>query len=217
MKNEQLKYYYFLIEFILFFFGVPLLLLFEGDIIHPSSVLLPFLLVIFLILNFTKGFKWKELWAFPISWKQLYTQIIIAIGVSMVMLAWVYFFDRKNLFNLPRGNWRVWLALSTFYPIFSAYVQEVIFRTFIFRRYHRVFGNGRLMIIASAFVFSFAHIFYFHPVSMALTFLLGLYLGWIYQRIQSVLFVAFLHGIYGNMVFTIGLGHYFWLDMFKWL
>ena len=147
----------------------------------------------------------------------VFTHVAIAFGISMLMLGWVFFFDRENLFNLPRGNLKVWLALATFHPVFSAYVQEVLFRTFIFRRSQQVLGNGWLIIFASASVFSFAHIFYYHPVSMLLTFIMGLYLAWIYQKNHSVLFVAFLHGLYGNMVFTIGLGHYFWIDMFKWL
>jgi hypothetical protein len=33
----------------------------------------------------------------------------------------------------------------------------------------------------------------------------------------SVLFTSILHGILGDMVFTFGLGSYFWLDMYKWL
>ncbi len=217
MSKKHFLRIYFPLEFVTFFIGIPLLLLFKADLLHPSSVLVPFLIVAFIILFFTKGFKWKELVDFSISWTKVFTHLAITFGVSLLMLAWVYFFDRENLFNLPRKNFNAWLTLTTFYPIFSAYVQEVIFRTYIFRRYKRLLGNGWLIIFASASVFSFAHIFYFHPVSLVLTFLMGLYLAWLYQKTQSVLFVAFLHGLYGNMVFTIGLGHYFWIDMLKWL
>ena len=217
MSKEQIKRIYYPLEFVLLFICTPLLLLFKADLVRPSSVLVPFLVLILLVLHFTSGFKWTELWKFTISWSQFIIHLGIAFIVSMVMLAWVYYFDRENLFNLPKGNWRVWLSLATFYPIFSAYVQEIIFRTFLFRRYQSVFGSGMMLILASASVFSFAHIFYFHPVSMILTFFMGLYLGYLYQKTRSVLFVAFLHGLYGNMVFTIGLGHYFWLDMFKFI
>ncbi len=217
MNKKQLKVTYFSLEFILLFIGIPLFLFYGADLLHPSSVLVPLLILVFMVLAFTKNFRWKELYDFPITWAEVITHLLIAFVVSMILLSWVFFFDQKNLFNLPRGNLKVWLMLSTFYPVFSAYVQEVIFRTFIFRRYKRLFGRGWLLIFASAGVFSFAHIFYYHPVSMVLTFILGFYLAIIYRKTKSVLFVAFLHGLYGNMVFTIGLGHYFWLDMFKWL
>ena len=217
MNKKQLGVVYYSLEFILFFIGIPLFLLFEADLIHPSSVLVPFLILVFLILAFTRSFKWRELYDFPIRLTDFITHLVIAFGISMLMLGWVYFFDNNNLFNLPRGNLKVWLMLTTFYPVFSAYAQEVIFRTFLFKRYEQILGKGWLIIFASAGVFSFAHIFYYHPVSMVLTFVLGLYLAWLYQKTRSVLFVAFLHGLYGNMVFTIGLGHYFWIDMFKWL
>jgi membrane protease YdiL (CAAX protease family) len=107
--------------------------------------------------------------------------------------------------------------LITFYPVFSASAQELIFRTFLFHRYEKLFGSGIPIILASAATFSLAHIFFFHPLSLILTFLLGLYMGYIYHKKRSVLFTIFLHGLYGNMIFTIGLGQYFWLDMYKWL
>ncbi|HKJ41258.1 MAG TPA: CPBP family intramembrane glutamic endopeptidase, partial [Sunxiuqinia sp.] len=106
---------------------------------------------------------------------------------------------------------------SVFYPIFSASTQEMIYRTFLFHRYEKLFGSGIPIIMASAVTFSFAHIFFFHPLSMILTFLLGIYLGYLYYQKRSVVFVALLHGLYGNMIFTVGLGEYFWLDMGKYL
>jgi membrane protease YdiL (CAAX protease family) len=217
MKTQQKKSTYLLLEFVLFFVGVPVILLFEGDLSHPSRVLVPIVLFVFGILYFRTDFKWNELSYLPVKFSDWSVHLGIAILISGLMLGWVYFFDRDNLFNLPSRNWKVWLLLSLFYPVFSASLQEVIFRTFIFKRYQKLFGNGHFLILASAIVFSFAHIFYFHPVSLLLTFILGLYLGWVYHQRKSVLFTSILHSIYGNMVFTIGLGHYFWLDMARWM
>lgn len=217
MQKIQSTQIYLFAEFVLLFFGVPVLLLLEGELIHPSTVLIPIVAFVFIILHFWTDFRWKELWDFPEKWSTVLIHMGIAILVSLVMMGWVYFFDRQNLFNLPFGNWRLWLMLSTFYPVFSASIQEVIFRTFIFRRYERLFNGKQAIIFASAIAFSFAHIFYFHIISLLLTFILGLYLGWIYYRMRSVLFTALLHSIYGNMVFTVGMGHYFWLDMFNWI
>lgn len=51
---------------------------------------------------------------------------------------------------------------------------------------------------------------------MILTFVLGTYLAYFYEKTGSVLFISIIHELYGNMVFPIGLGHYFWLDMHKY-
>lgn len=42
-----------------------------------------------------------------------------------------------------------------------------------------------------------------------------IFLAPVYERTGSVLFTSILHGIFGNIVFTIGLGEFFWLDMYK--
>ena len=208
---------YLLFEFLLLFLGIPLFLFLKSDLIHPSIVLLPFMVFISILLRLSKKFNWHELWYFRIKKDMILKQLGIVAAIILLMFCWVYLFDRKNLFNLPSQNLKIWLMIICFYPVFSAYTQEIIFRTFIFKRYRRLFKNEQIMIFASACVFSFAHLFYYHPVSMTLTFLLGIYMGWIYQKTHSVIFAAILHGLIGIAVFTIGLGQYFWIDMNKWL
>jgi hypothetical protein len=48
---------------------------------------------------------------------------------------------------------------------------------------------------------------------MILTFIGGLYFAQVYRHTRSVLFTSVLHGIFGIMIFGVGLGQYFWLDM----
>jgi membrane protease YdiL (CAAX protease family) len=217
MSKELRIEIYLLFEFILLFLGVPLIIFLGINIVHPSKALLPFVFLVFLILNYSHGFKWSELWQFEISRNLFLRHLGIVTIVVLLMVCWVYFFDRKNLFNLPRENWQLWIVVILFYPIFSAFTQEVIYRTFIFRRYCKILKKELSKILASAFVFSFVHIFYYHPASMILTFILGIYLGWIYMKTRSVLFTAILHGLMGIAVFSVGLGQYFWIDMQKWM
>ena len=68
-------------------------------------------------------------------------------------------------------------------------------------------------VLASGISFSFLHIVYYDPVSMILTFVGGIYFAMVYQQTRSVLFSALMHGVTGMMVFAVGLGQYFWLDM----
>ncbi|MFW5774205.1 MAG: hypothetical protein ACOCWD_05940, partial [Tangfeifania sp.] len=54
-------------EFIVLFFGVPLFLFFEDDIIHPSYIL-PFILIaLFFYFRKQKGFRWRDLIRLDIS------------------------------------------------------------------------------------------------------------------------------------------------------
>jgi membrane protease YdiL (CAAX protease family) len=100
-----------------------------------------------------------------------------------------------------------------FYPVFSAFGQEVIYRTFLFRRYELIFPRGLQVLAVSGISFSFMHIVYYDPVSMILTFIGGLYFARLYQLTRSVLFCSVMHGLFGIMFFGLGMGQYFWLDM----
>jgi membrane protease YdiL (CAAX protease family) len=204
-------------EFLLLFLGVPLLIYLDSDIIHPSMLILPLLVFIFLVLKFTTDFRMKELVYIRLSRNIIRKNIVIVIISSLLMLAGVYLFQRERMFDLPKGNLLVWGLLCTFYPVFSAYGQEIIYRTFLFRRYVSLFKKDWALVLASGVAFSFVHIVYYSPVSIILTFFGGLYLADQYNKTRSVLFAAILHGIMGIIVFTVGLGEYFWLDMYEWI
>lgn len=204
------------IEFVFLFFGIPILLLYSINILHPSAILLPIVLI--LIIYFRKQrISWQELKRITISKRFLITNILL-IGLSSVLLfLWVYTSSKPDLFDLPRQNFNIWLVLFILYPVFSASLQEITFRVFLFRRYKQLFVKPWMAIAASAIAFSFAHIFYLSYVSLLLTLILGLYLAYLYYKTSSFLLVAIIHSFYGNLIFTIGLGQYFWLDMHKYL
>ena len=205
------------IEFTLLFFGVPLVIYSDPAFIHPSMLILPLLLFIFLILRYTTDFRFSELVRLKVGKPDLLRNSAILLACMLLMLAYLVLFEPDRLFDLIKGNFVVWLILCIFYPVFSAYGQEIIYRTFLFKRYGRLFGSTRLTVIASAISFSFLHIVYYSPISIILTLIAGFYLARVYSRTQSVLFTAILHGILGIMVFTLGLGEYFWLDMYDWI
>lgn len=200
-------------EFLILFFGIPLLIFLDKDFIHPSIVILPVLFFIFILLRRTSDFRWSELVRWSIPPKVFAMNVLILLVCAMLVLGYVLFFDRENLFNLPRANPWIYLAMCLFYPVFSAYGQEIIYRTFLKRRYSRILPQEWHFVLASAITFSFMHVVYYDPVSMILTFIGGLYFARIYQQTGSVLFSAVMHGLFGIMFFGIGMGQYFWLDI----
>ena len=205
------------IEFFSLFFGIPLFLFFDNNLIHPSSILLPILIALIIYFKKQKDFHLRDLIRLNVSKTTWFKQIIIIILTGLFLYIYVLIFEPENLFNLPKGNPLIWVAMLFFYPIFSAYGQEIVFRKFIFMRYKRLFQKNWILILASGITFSFVHIVYFSILSLILTFFAGIYLAWIYNKTKSVLFTGIIHGVMGFLIFTVGLGQHFWLDMLKWL
>jgi len=203
------------IEYFLLFFGVPLFIYYEKKIVHPTIILLPVLVIIFLILRYSTNFRWKELVSLNVPRKFIRQNILAVIVTGVVMAVLVFIFNRPEFFNLPRGNFGMWCAMCIFYPTISSWGQEIIYRTFLYRRYRKIYLNKWGFVALSAIAFSFLHIVYYHPLSMILTLIMGFYIAWIYERTKSVLFAAILHGSLGITVFTVGLGKYLWLDMME--
>ncbi|MBN1819969.1 MAG: CPBP family intramembrane metalloprotease [Prolixibacteraceae bacterium] len=216
MKNKS-KTYYLGIEFTILFFGVPIFLLFEKSIVHPTSILLPILIALIIYFRKQKDFKTKDLFRLGISKKIWLKQVFVLIASGIFLVVYVLLFEPDSLFNLPRQNPVIWGIMLIFYPVFSAYGQEIIYRKFLFKRYNPLFQKKWLLILASGVTFSFVHILFFSTLSLVLTFIAGIYLAWIYEKTQSVMFTAILHGIVGFLIFTVGLGQHFWLDMMEWL
>ena len=121
------------------FFGIPLLIYLNKDFIHPSAIILPVIVLIILILRYTTDFRFKELLTWKITRAKLIQNGLILLVCSLFMLGYVLLFERENLFNLPKANPWIFVAMCLFYPVFSAFGQEVIYRTFIYRRYNILF------------------------------------------------------------------------------
>jgi membrane protease YdiL (CAAX protease family) len=200
-------------ELLLLFFGIPLLIYFDKDFIHPSIVILPLLAFIFIVMQRTTDFTWKELFRWQVPHRLLRRHGLIVLATFIVLLGYVFVFEREHLFNLPKNQPWIFVALCFFYPVFSAFGQEIIYRTFLFRRFRQLFPKEWHFTLVSGITFSFMHIVYYDPVSMILTFIGGLYFAQVYVWTRSVLFSTVLHGCMGIIVFAVGLGQYFWLDM----
>lgn len=205
------------VEYIFLFFGVPLFLYFDKNIIRPSALLIPVLVALIIYFRKQKDFHFRDLIQLNISKQMWLKQILVVLATGILLVVYVMVFESENLFNLPKGNPVIWLAMLGFYPVFSAFGQEVVYRKFLFMRYRPLFKKKWQMILASSVSFSFVHIVYFSVLSLVLTFIAGIYLAWIYEKTKSVLFTSILHGILGFLIFTVGLGQHFWLDMLDWL
>ncbi|HQT67877.1 MAG TPA: CPBP family intramembrane metalloprotease [Acetobacteraceae bacterium] len=115
----------------------------------------------------------------------------------------------SHFLDLPRHRPILWLAIMLLYPLLSVWPQEMIYRQLLFRRYGALFSDRWSVILASAIAFGFAHIIFRNPVAVLLTLIGGLLFAHSYDRHRSLGLVWFEHSLYGCLIFTIGLGRFF--------
>jgi membrane protease YdiL (CAAX protease family) len=128
-------------------------------------------------------------------------------GTVLTLATWAIF---PHLFlSLPRERPLFWLAIMVLYPVLSVWPQEVIYRRFLFHRYARVFGETGV-VLASALAFGFAHVIFLNPIAVLLTTAGGAMFAWNYARERSLWLACLEHALYGCLIFTIGLGQFFY-------
>jgi uncharacterized protein len=138
---------------------------------------------------------------------QLVLLRFLAGGMALTMLTSLL---APGLFlSLPRTHPMFWAAIMVLYPVLSVWPQEVIFRRFLFYRYAAVFGQ-RGVVIASAVAFGFAHVIFLNWIAVALTLAGGAMFAGDYARRRSLWLACLEHGLYGCLIFTIGLGRFFY-------
>lgn len=163
-----------------------------------------------ILLTFYKD-HWRDLWKFrEVNWPNLKPLLVRWFFASIGMLAFMAWYDPERLFRLWHEHPGFIPLLLLAYPVLSALPQELIFCSFFFERYKPFFGAGKRMIAASAIIFAYAHIIYINPVAPTLSLLGGLIFALTYVRTKSLALVTIEHGLYGNVLFVIGLGWYFY-------
>ncbi|MGE0754992.1 MAG: CPBP family intramembrane glutamic endopeptidase [Alphaproteobacteria bacterium] len=131
----------------------------------------------------------------------------IPLAIAMLAFTWVY--APLRLFEFPLNNFWGWVGVMIMYPIISVFPQEVLFRSFLHRRYRMLFQSRHEIVLASAITFGWAHIVMHNWIAVVFSFLGGLIFASTYERTRSLSVVCFEHTLYGCWVFTIGLGWYF--------
>lgn len=145
-----------------------------------------------------------------VSWQNL-GPVLLRWGLACVgMVGFLYWYDPARLFwgaGIPAQQMAMIFML---YPVLSALPQEFIYCSFFFRRYRGIFKSDRGLLWGSALLFAYAHCLYINPVAPSLGILAGLIFASTYVKTRSLALVGIEHGLYGNALFFIGLGYYFY-------
>jgi hypothetical protein len=191
--------------------GIPLVLWLWA----PPSAILPTvwgmaLLCAWVILKvdpkqLTGSWGWKAISPEHL-WPMLARFVICA--VLMAGLTWVY--RPEMLFGFVREHPAMWAMVLLLYPLLSVLPQEIIYRRYMFARYATLLPNQVWLVLISGIAFGFGHIVFGNWIAPALCVVGGVLFSMTYQKTRSLALVCLEHALYGNFVFTIGLGRYFY-------
>jgi len=198
------------VEFVAIFIAVPVLIYYRRISNFPIPSLLVGATAAFLLLKHDPTFDSAQLFAWANARAYL-APMLLRDAVCLLLLGFaVRFLAPDLLFSLVKKSPALWVLVMLLYPLLSAYPQELLYRAFFFHRYAPLFGNGWGMLLASALAFGFVHIIFRNNLAVVLCVIGGFLFAFTYQRSGSLLLTCFDHAIFGNFLFTIGLGQFFY-------
>lgn len=149
--------------------------------------------------------RWREL-----NWLNLRPVLRRFVASTALATIIVALWKPTFLFSFVCERPAFWAFVMVAYPIFSVIPQEIIFRSFFFQRYGRVFPSTLAMIIASGLMFGAAHLIFQNWVAPLLCVIGGIFFAHTYAKTRSLALAVVEHALYGCMMFTVGLGPYFY-------
>jgi membrane protease YdiL (CAAX protease family) len=191
------------------FLGMPLLIYWGVLPDWPVALLLIVVGVAFIVLRRDATFDQRRLVRWEGVRKGIGALLIRDVLLMVLLGLGVRLWRPDLLFSLIRRSPVMWAAIMVLYPVISVYPQELLFRTYFFHRYEALFGTRLGMIAASAVAFGFVHIVFGNWISVALCAVGGVLFALTYERTGSLVLVCVEHALFGNFIFTIGLGKFF--------
>lgn len=201
-----------LTELTLIFLAAPLVM---HHVVHGEGVplflaLFSVLMIALAILTADPSFQLVKELRRGFGW-QAVTSIgaIFAVAGGATAL-WVQTTHPQWFLEFPRNRPELYQRIMLLYPLMSVAAQEFVYRTFYFHRYGPLFGPQRwLGIVVNGLLFGFAHIVVGTAFAIIATFVGGMLFALRYAATRSYWAVFVEHTLWGWLVFTVGLGRYF--------
>ncbi len=192
------------LELFLLFFVLPVLLATSvAPIIKISSVVSALIYV--LIVGVSKHSFQKI--SIP---KPSIAYIVRVIGLSVLLFILGYFIMKvtrpEALFNMPKNNITFWIQILMIYAFFSVFTQELLYRRYFFNRYKQLIKNKQLLFFINVICFSLCHIFLHTTWVLIATAIGGALFAYTYKKEKSLFWTCVEHALYGNILFSIGIG-----------
>ncbi len=201
------------IELIALFIGLPVVFSLNHKGIPKSIPLLIVFIATLIYLLQSKSFS-KASFELNGYRNWIFFTIRILVYLSAITILTFLFLPSDKVFYLPKHNPWLWMAIMIFYPIWSAFTQEVIYRGFFFHRYNKLIPNKKIAMTINGLLFGLLHIIFRNWIAFAGATLMGWIWASTYLKHRSLLIVSLEHALVGNYLFTIGLGYFFYVPDF---
>jgi uncharacterized protein len=189
-------------------YAMPPLLILSGAL--PKYTVMPMLWAALVYVLFILRRSDPAVLRFHID-PQMLRHILLRFALlATLMVLFVICCYPKMLFSLPMHHPGFWLLVMLLYPPLSALAQEVVFRAFFAYRYEKLIPQRALFMLSNALVFAYVHSLYANPVAVSFSFAGALLFMSTYLKTRSVAMSTVEHALYGNLIFTLGLGHFFY-------
>ena len=192
------------LEFFFIFLIIPSTIFFLDSSIIIFLTLYLVSILSLVILYFDKTFSFTSLkkkidWTFVI----IFSVIFFFLGFFYVLLV-----DKNLLFIFPKTNFKLWLIVIFIYPFLSVIPQELVYRVFFFQRYFPNINRFYFPMFLNLVVFAYGHLVFSNMHAIIITAIVSPIFTYAYLK-KSFLTCVILHTLGGQIIFTLGLGKYF--------
>lgn len=172
--------------------------------------LIPVLAIILIVLLIDRTFSLRRELTRGFSLGQLGSILLVfAIGGGIVA-TYVAEYLPSLFLEFPRNRPETYQRIMLLYPLMSVIAQELVYRTFFFHRYGLLFGRAWcLAILLNGALFGLGHIVIGTPLAIYGSAAIGVLFAWRYAITRSFWAVFIEHTLWGWLVFTIGIGRFF--------
>lgn len=200
------------IELLVLFVAAPIAM---DVIVHQQRIplfvaLLPVLGVVVFVLLLDPTFHLRRELTRGFGWRTALTILLVFVLGGAAVTYWVKLAHPSWFMDMPLNRPETWKRVMLLYPIGSVLTQEIVYRTFYFHRYGPLFGRYALLgLLLNGPLFGLAHIVVGTEFALISTCFTGLLFAIRYHTAGSFWAVWVEHTLWGWLVFTIGLNHYF--------
>ena len=211
-QPSRLRRAWLIVELVLIYVGAPLAMM---SVVHDHRLpvfiaLVPVLAVIMTFLLTDPTFSLKRELSHGFGWRTMvWILAVFVIGGGAVAL-YIWHYHPSWLFEFPRRRPETYTRIMLLYPAMSVVVQELVYRTFYFHRYGALFGRAWwIAILLKGVLFGFGHIVIGTQLAVLGTMATGTLFAVRYLLTRSFWAVFIEHTLWGALVFTVGLGRFF--------
>ena len=200
------------VEMALIYVGAPLAVSMAVHDLHlPVFIaLLPVLGIVLICLLADPTFSIRRELTRGFGLATLLSILVVFAVAGGAVAYYVAHFHPDWFLEFPRNRPATYQRIMLLYPAMSVVVQELVYRTFFFHRYGALFGRvWWLAILLNGVLFGLGHIVIGTELAVYGTMATGMLFAYRYARTRSFWAVFVEHTLWGALVFTVGLGRFF--------